>query len=244
MRYAARMPTVTVDGTAIHYDLRRSQRARRMRLVVAPGRVEVVVPRRTREARVRAFVESRRHWLREKTEALRQRALEALPPRFVDGARILFRGRYLRLRVEPADLGRASLRYASAFRVTVPPGLTGAPRERRVRELVTTWLRNRAREDAQAIIDRHAPHLGAWPSALQIRNQKTRWGSCSARDVISLNWRLMAAPRPVFEYVVVHELCHLRERNHGPAFWRLVEGLMPDYLEHRQWLKRHGVGLA
>ena len=77
-----------------------------------------------------------------------------------------------------------------------------------------------------------------------IGNQKTLWGSCSPKDVISLNWRLIAAPREVFEYVVVHELCHLRERNHSSRFWGLVEELMPDYRERRAWLKEHGVGLG
>lgn len=238
------MPTVTVGDTAIRYELRRSLRARRLRLVVAPGRVEVVAPRRMREARIREFVDSRRHWLYEKTRALRERSLESLPPRFVDGARVLFRGRFLKLHVDEADVRRAGLRYASAFRVTVPRGLTAGERELLSRELTVCWLRERALTDARSIVRRFAPRLGARPAALRIRNQKTIWGSCSARGVISLNWRLMAAPKPIYEYVVVHELCHLREPNHGARFWRLVEELLPDYRERRGWLKRHGVGLA
>ncbi len=90
----------------------------------------------------------------------------------------------------------------------------------------------------------HAPGLGVAPRAIRIGNQKTLWGSCSARGVISLNWRLLAAPRPIFEYVVVHELCHLRERNHGPRFWRLVGNVLPDYRERRAWPRRHGVALG
>ncbi len=240
------MPTVTVGDVAIPYTIRRSARARRLRLVVTPGLVELVAPARAREARIRAFVDSRRHWIRDKTEALRNRSFEPLPPRFVDGAKVLFRGRHLSLRVEPVDGGEAALRHASALRVRVrvPSVLPASERERQVRELVISWLGERALEDARSFVDLHAPRLGARPSALRIGNQKTLWGSCSPRDVISLNWRLVAAPPPVFEYVVVHELCHLRERNHGAGFWRLVGELMPDYRERRAWLKEHGVGLG
>ena len=244
LRYAAPMPTVTVGDTAIRYELRRSPRARRLRLVVAPGRVEGGAPRRTREARIREFVDSRRHWLYEKTRALRERSLEPLPPRFVGGAGLLFRGRRLKLHVEEADVRRANLRYASAFHVTVPLGRSAEERERSARRLTVSWLRERALEDARSIVRRFAPRLGVRPTALRIRNQKTIWGSCSSRGVISLNWRLMAAPKPIYEYVVVHELCHLREPNHSARFWRLVEELLPDYRELRGWLKRHGVGLA
>ena len=238
------MPEISVGDVTIPYRLRRSSRARRMRLVVTPGQVEVVAPLRLKEDRVRAFVDSRRHWLRDKTEALRRRSLEPLPRRFVDGAKVLFRGRYMGLRVEPADAGEASLRYASAFIVRLPRRLPAGERERQARDLVTSWLAGRALDEALAIVRRFAPRLGAGPRAVRIGCQKTLWGSCSPREVISLNWRLMAAPRPIYEYVVVHELCHLRERNHGRRFWRLVGELLPDYRERRAWLKQHGVGLG
>lgn len=238
------MPEVTVGEAVIPYRVRRSGRARRLRLVVTPGRVEVVAPLRLPESRVRAFVDSRRHWLRDKTRALRDRVLEPLPQRFVDGARVLFHGRPLDLRVEAAEIRRASLRHDGALRVRVPRRLGDDERQERTRTLVVSWLRERARAEAREVVGRYAPRLGARPAALRIGSQKTLWGSCSPRDVISLNWRLMAAPEAIFEYVVVHELCHLRERNHGARFWRLVEGLMPDYRDRRAWLKRHGIGLG
>jgi predicted metal-dependent hydrolase len=109
--------------------------------------------------------------------------------------------------------------------------------------VVTEWLGRRALEDARSHVERRAPRLGRKPTSLRIGDQKTLWGSCSSRGAISLNWRLVAAPPAVFEYVVVHELCHLVERNHGEAFWQLVGELMPDYREHRSWLKKHGVAL-
>ncbi|MDE7178557.1 MAG: M48 family metallopeptidase [Lachnospiraceae bacterium] len=85
-----------------------------------------------------------------------------------------------------------------------------------------------------------APITGGNYQRITIRDQKTRWGSCSAKGTLSFNWRLMLAPPAVLDYVVVHELCHLTHMNHSKAFWALVESACPDYRAHRKWLKEHG----
>lgn len=84
------------------------------------------------------------------------------------------------------------------------------------------------------------PLTGGSYERITIRDQKTRWGSCSAKGTLSFNWRLMLAPPAVLDYVVVHELCHLTHMDHSPAFWALVEQVCPDYRAHRKWLKEHG----
>src|SRR5690606_15106137 len=81
--------------------------------------------------------------------------------------------------------------------------------------------------------------MGLTPTRLTIRGQRTLWGSCSGEGAISLNWKLMACPADVIDYVIVHELSHIPHRNHGPGFWRLVARFDPDYKRHRQWLKEH-----
>lgn len=81
-------------------------------------------------------------------------------------------------------------------------------------------------------------------SRITIRDQKTRWGSCSAKGTLSFNWRLMLAPPAILDYVVVHELCHLTHMNHSPAFWQAVEAVYPDYRTARRWLKEHGAELV
>jgi predicted metal-dependent hydrolase len=78
------------------------------------------------------------------------------------------------------------------------------------------------------------------PAAVRIKDQKRLWGSCSAKGAINLNWRLIFAPPAVFEYVVVHELCHLREAHHQAAFWRLVEQILPEFEAQRLWLRANG----
>ncbi len=87
-------------------------------------------------------------------------------------------------------------------------------------------------------------YTGGTYHRISIRDQKTRWGSCSAKGTLSFNWRLMLAPPAVLDYVVVHELCHLTHMNHSKAFWALVESVCPDYRTHRRWLKEHGQELV
>lgn len=100
-----------------------------------------------------------------------------------------------------------------------------------------------AGEDLTARLARFAPMLGVTFEKVTIRAQRTRWGSCSSKGNLSFNCLLMLAPEHVRDYVVVHELCHLRQMNHSPAFWLLVEQTMPDYDHCRKWLKEHGASL-
>ena len=100
------------------------------------------------------------------------------------------------------------------------------------------------RREAQArislIAQSEAMALGVRYSRLTLRNQRSRWGSCSSKGALSFNWRLVLAPHDVLDYVVVHEVCHLREHNHGPEFWKLVESRRPNYRETKGWLDAHG----
>lgn len=85
---------------------------------------------------------------------------------------------------------------------------------------------------------------GGTYSRITIRDQKTRWGSCSSKGTLSFNWRLMLAPPAILDYVVVHELCHLRHMDHSPAFWQAVGEVFPDYASARKWLRKHGQELV
>lgn len=85
----------------------------------------------------------------------------------------------------------------------------------------------------------YEPILGVKVNRIHIKDQKTRWGSCSSKKNVNLNWRLILAPQEVMDYVIIHELCHLIEMNHSRAFWELVESICPDYRERKQWLKEN-----
>ena len=105
------------------------------------------------------------------------------------------------------------------------------------------WYKAQARSLLSGRVDffagRHAIRVGK----VRISSARTRWGSCSARGTLSFTWRLVMAPPEVIDYVVVHEMCHLKEMNHSGAFWARVEAILPDYKARRKWLKDHGAGL-
>ena len=104
--------------------------------------------------------------------------------------------------------------------------------ERRYRQAAKEYFPKRA--------EYYAGILGVTYERIRIAGQKTRWGSCSRSGTLSFNWKLMLARPMVLDYVVVHELCHIKEMNHSPRFWKLVEEIMPDYKEYRKWLKENG----
>ncbi|MEX2374396.1 MAG: SprT family zinc-dependent metalloprotease [Dehalococcoidia bacterium] len=240
------MPTLTVGRRTIHYDVHVSDRAKRKRIEVTPGRVDVIVPEGATQEDVERFVASKRRWLHDRTDELRE-AAERLradtPEAFHSGAKILFRGRYLKLRVEDAAVTEASLTYRTGFHVRVPRGMDPDEREALVRGIVEGWLEERLLEDAWGVVRASGRPHGLEPARIRVRDQKTLWGSCGKDGVIRLDRKLARLPRPVFEYVVVHELCHLRHRDHSPGFWELVRRVLPEYVERKEWLEGHEVGI-
>ena len=223
------------------YQIRRSGRARRLRITVRPAGVEVVAPLAMRDAEIAAFVRDNRRWIEAKLEAIRRRlAAHAGSRRLVDGAKIPFRGAWPRLQVVAGSRARPLVRYDGDICVELPDRLPAGQQESEVERVLTGWLRREARAQAKASIDRFGPRHGLVPRGVAIKAHRTLWGSCTASDVVNLNWRLILAPPAVLDYVVVHELCHLRHRHHQPPFWRLVAELLPDYGQQRRWLRANG----
>jgi predicted metal-dependent hydrolase len=212
------------------YRVRRSDRARRVRVSVdARGEVEVVLPRRSPERAAAAAIVELRPWIdRRLEEAGAVRA--ALAAR---GATLPYLGRTLALRPES---GRRRVHRRDDDLLV--PGDAGAP------AAIERWYRRAAQREITPRLDAAVATLGTSYSKLTIRNQRTRWGSCSATGAMSFNWRLLLAPEPVLDYVVWHEACHLRVMDHSTVFWTLVARHCPDYEDHRRWLRRHGTTLV
>ena len=235
------MPHLTIGLKKIAYQVRSSQRARRLRLTVAPEGVEVVVPSRIGAHEIETFVDEHRGWIRDKVE--KYQALAARhhgAERLEDGAHIPFRGEPTPLTVKLADRVHPRVIEGDGFCLELPKNLRDEEREAAIEKALTRHLKRQANADALMAIERFGPPNDLSPSALRIKDQKRRWGSCTYAGVVNLNWRLILAPVDVFDYVVVHELCHLRHRHHKPPFWRLVGKVMPDFECHRRWLNTNG----
>jgi len=210
---------------AFDYTVRRSERARRVRVTVHPqGAVEVVLPRRAREREAAAAVAELRPWIeRRLAEARRVRAHLA-----ERGSTVPFLGATLALVPQP---GRTRA-HRRGDELLVPAGDAGPALER--------WFRRTARAEIEPRLQEAVDALGVRHASLRIANQRTRWGSCSSTGAMSFNWRLLLAPEEVLDYVVWHEACHLRHLDHSPSFWALLERHRPGYRAPKSWLRRHG----
>ena len=233
------MPRLTVGNTQIPYSIRYSNRARKLSIKVTPSLVEAVAPVGFPEKKLVEFVNDKRKWVFKKVEELTSKEGEkrfTWPERFVTGAKIPFRGRNMKLRVLEANVPEVRITYRNAFIVEKPGDATEAD----VKRAIEKWLHNRLVDDVIDLVKQYAPRIGAKPGQVRVSKVKTRWGSCGKHGNILINWLLVIAPKPVLEYVVVHELCHLKHRNHFEAFWSLVGELLPDYRRSKKWLSEHG----
>ncbi|NLT06296.1 MAG: M48 family metallopeptidase [Solirubrobacterales bacterium] len=219
------------------YSVRRSTRARRARIQVTADGVEVVVPRGLALAEVEPFVASKRGWI-ERT-LLRMRAAEAQRPRplLADGGTVPYLGATLRLAVavEPSRRRAHVARRVDTLTVAV-----AEPGEEAVATALERWYRARARVEVADRLDAACARVGRTYSGLQIRGQRSRWASCSARGGMSFNWRLLLAPPEILDYVVEHEVAHLDVRDHSPRFWALLAERCPSAREHEAWLRANG----
>lgn len=210
------------------YALIRSAKRRTLCLQISPaGQLRVLVPVNARQSDIEAFIQAKARWI-ERTLTRLKEAAQAPP--FTNGLALGYLDETLRLQLE-TSMGSANVRRDG------PVLSVGAPDERAARAALELWYREEARHHALARIIHFAPLVGRAPKRLRIAGQKTRWGSCSARGTISLNWRLMLVPSALFDYVIAHELCHLIAPHHRPPFWRELARVMPDYEERRANLR-------
>lgn len=221
---------LTVNGLAAPLELRESARTRRFTLKVdaARGMIQVVVPPGMAEADIHRFIGRHADWVRQRAAMLPQ------PVPFTDGQEIPILGIDHRIRHDPLHRGRA----VAAERVLTVGG--GAEfLARRVRDYLTA----RARQEIVARAHAKAAAIGAAVAAVTLRDTRSRWGSCSATGRLSFSWRLIMAPEAVLDYVVAHEVAHLKEMNHSPRFWANCARLTAEVAAPRAWLKSHGARL-
>lgn len=224
------MTSLEVGGRPVPVVVRRSAVAARMSLRIdgMSDAVVLVLPDGVPEREGLRFAASKRDWIAAR--------LAALPPRvaFAPGAELPVMG--LPHRIEPHPEARRGV-WAEDGRLNV----SGRPEHlpRRVRD----WLHKTAHTEIVARVQPMAAAVERRISGVVVRDQRSRWGSCTADGRLAFSWRLVLAPAPVLTYVVAHEVAHLVELNHSPAFWRVVRKLMPDMAAPRHWLKLNGAGL-
>jgi predicted metal-dependent hydrolase len=211
------------------YTIRRSARARRVRVTVdGAGEVIVTLPKKAAERRATEAVRELRPWIERRRSAL-LRAAEEVARR---PGTLPYLGAQLQVVAEP---GRERVHRRGDV-LLVPPG--------DAREALERFYRRRARAEIGPRLDAATAREGTTYTGLTIRGQRTRWASCSSSGAMSFNWRLLLAPEAVMDYVIEHEVCHLEVMDHSPRFWALLESRAPGWREHADWLRRYGSTLV
>lgn len=238
------MPTLQIGRTEILYDLRRSATASERRITVTPGHVEVLALTNDDEEAVAGFLGRKRQWLFDTVREMEMVAANRhAVPRFLTGSKIPYRGRKMSLTVRRTDAERMAVTYRNGFIVDLPHW-AGQDVDHLVASELKLWLKQRARRDVNDIACDYGKRFGLVPRSIRVADFAHGWGSCGPEGNILINWHLIFAPRKVLEYVVVHELAHLRERSHGLEFWGLLGGLLRDFDQTRKWLDRHQTELT
>ena len=194
------------------------------------GSLTVRAPKRAAMRDIQNFIHEKADWIERSREKLR--TIVPIPRKeFVDGETFLFLGRDYELRLIPHQ--RQTLQFDGGFTLK-------ASARPRGEAAFTQWYRSQASMLFTERITHYAALHGFSPKQVKVNSAKTRWGSCSVNGTINFSWRLVMAPLEVIDYVVIHELVHLRIKNHSQKFWQAVAQLCPEYKSHRKWLRDHG----
>ena len=238
---------VLLDGHGVVYELRRARR-KSIGFSVGPDGLSVNAPAWLGAAAIEAALKAKTRWILRKLADQRERSQRAQSARvdWRDGAEIAFLGRPIVVVLDPragltgrsallevAEAGPSTPAAPCRLRIGLPQDATGA----QIRDVVQSWLQRQARRIFEDRLRHFAARLGVHCTRLALSSAQTRWGSASADGSIRLNWRLVHFTLPTIDYVVAHELAHLREMNHSPRFWDVVRSVLPDYERARGALK-------
>ncbi len=204
----------------------------------------MVAPLRISESKIHAFVKSQQDWVMTTVDKIAQQTqniARLAPEKYVDGVTIPFQGQQVGIQIKPTSFKKIKIELnRQKIMLHLPVKIPEAEASEQIRLALIACLKSHALQEVKNIVDKYAWQANLYPRFIRIKTQKTRWGSCGAKNDINLNWLLILAPKEVMEYVVVHELCHIKERNHSSNFWQLVEAHLPDYKIQRKWLKHNG----
>lgn len=218
----------------LNYQIVRSPRRKKLTISVERDRSIVIhAPAAATDEAIRQAVDSKRQWLFEKINHSQKYQVRPHAPgkEVVNGESVPYLGRDYSIEIGETKSGGVEF----SRRFFIP-----AAQQAKRRKVLKEWYINRAKEKVIPRVTRHANELGVTFSEAKIVDNRYRWGSCTVKDNVNFNWRLIKAPMFVIDYVIVHELAHLLETNHTPRFWNIVRAKAPSTDKAKAWLKEHG----
>jgi predicted metal-dependent hydrolase len=218
----------------IDYDLVRSRKRRKTLLLTIErdGRVVMRVPYHTPEREIEAFFNGKLSWVKKKIDE-KKKSIESVeyPKQFIAGKKFLYLGEYYPLELREPGKGRGPLALSHGIFFLDNDCTTKA------RDIFMHWYKERAREIFTERVNFYSRKLDLYPKEIRISSAKTRYGSCTTDNKVFFSFRLVMAPYSKIDYVIIHELVHIKIKNHSQRFWKYMEEVMPEYRKYRKWLK-------
>ena len=232
-----------LDSEKIQYKIVRSNRKTVAIQILEDGNVKVSAPFSVTKKQIDEIIKDKISWILKKQEELKRIYIEKnIDRKFEDGEKISYLGKEFSLKIIKAKeyIQPKVVIDNDNMVIYINEKFIDKDAKENIRNIIKKWLVERFRDVAVDRIKKYSFLIGVNPTKITIREQKTRWGSCSSKGNINLNWKLVMAPMEVIDYVIVHELCHMIEMNHSKNYWNIVSTVMPDYKNHRKWLKENG----
>jgi predicted metal-dependent hydrolase len=235
--------SVKACGRTVDYEIVYSKKRRKAAIVIRPDlKVEFRAPHGLSRESIKEMVQKKAGWIREKLDWFEANRQISQEKQYIDGEKYLYLGREYPLKILPAEgVRKSSASFdGSELTVLIPEVVPEILKPSLVKKAIWTFYSECAELEVDRFLKAYSKKLNITPPVFKVKHQKRRWGSCSADNVLRINFQLVMAPSEQLEYVVVHELCHVKEKNHSAKFWKLVGELMPGYEVHRKKLKKEG----
>lgn len=228
-------------NTTILYSIKESSTRKTINLTVENGKVSIIIPTGTDKTIYEPILHKKAPWILKQLGDYEELNLSIRKLQFRSGEKLPYLGRHYRLYVTKTNVSTSSLAFSEGrFEATINDKLSLEKQRNEIYPLYMNWIQEKGQHFAEKRIERFIQRLGKAPTGIAVRNMEKRWGSCTPQHKILLNWRIFLAPVSMVDYVLAHEVAHLKEMNHTPAYWETLRMLIPDYEERKEWLRING----
>lgn len=235
------MRSIKFGNQKIEYNLMRSNRRKTMSISVDQHGVSVISPSVTEIEKIEAILYKKAVWIKKQLADFDKMNKNSVQLSFLSGEKLPYLGRYYRLKVIKTNIVQPAFRfYQGRFLAEIPYETAEEKQRDIIYPIYIEWIKVHAHEFTQNRLKRFIIKLQQEPNEIIVKEQKQRWGSCTASGSILLNWRVFLAPTSIVDYVLAHELVHLKHMNHSKEYWDTLKMILPDYEKRKEWLKVNG----
>lgn len=241
------MPTFQYGTTAIEYDIEYAHDKKDISIIVEwMEGIRLIAPKDITAKQIEGIIQKKAPTILKKLNEVNEITEQPLPKEFISGEKFTYLGRNYRLKVYREEgLRKAKLSFARGrFIATVPDKMDEDEIRQQLIVLFKTWYLEHGKTKLQSRLNLYCAKMGVTPNDVQLKEQRMRWGTCTSDGNIYLNWRIIMSPMPIVDYVLVHELAHLKYMNHGNDYWSFVRSTLPDYEQRKEWLRVNGPTLT